>query len=132
MKNEITSQDLTSLIDIIEPHTNEKSAFTAGPFFSSERKDACAMIRTTGDITKKVGWTLGYFDMVYLIWKNDKGLNHEEIENTEGRNDYAFIDYVTEHDGDIDVAYNTGKGNASMCSCGPEHYRKSKKEMGLD
>ena len=86
---EITSQDLTSLIDRISPHTDrKKDGFPTSPVFPSERKDVCAIKRSVGSIFD------GGFDAIYLVWKNDKGLNHEEIENTEGHGDYMFIDYV--------------------------------------
>ncbi len=123
---EITSQDLTSLIDRISPHTDrKKDGFPTSPVFPSERKDVCAIKRSVGSIFD------GGFDAIYLVWKNDKGLNHEEIENTEGHGDYMFIDYVTDHDGDIDVRYDTGNHYASMSMPGI-HYRKSKIKLGLD
>jgi hypothetical protein len=117
----LKSEEAISLVDRLGPSLG--CDLTYYPVFPKTRKDVCAVRRLAEN-----GSTYGY-DTIYLIWKNNKGIQNEELTNSRSSKDYMDINEVVETKEDIVVKVSSG-GSFSG-SAWDRTYSKSKKELGL-
>jgi hypothetical protein len=117
----INPDDAKSLIDRIGPSLGYD--LTYSPEYPKTRKDVCAVKRLAEN-----GSTYGY-DTIYLVWKNKKGINHEELINSSSSKDYIHIDSIVETKDNIVV--KVGSGGSYSGSAWKRSIERNKKNLGL-
>jgi hypothetical protein len=123
MTNEnLTSAEAKSLVDRLGPSLG-CGDFTYDPVFPKTRKDVCAVRRMVEN-----GSDYGY-DTIYLIWKNNDGMNHEELMNSSSSKDYVHVGEVIETEEDIVVKVSSDGSYSGHAW--KDEIEKSKKELGL-
>ena len=120
---EIKKSEAKSLVDKLGPHISNCD-FTYAPAFPETRKDICAVRRLAED-----GHSYG-FDTVYLIWKNNEGLQHEQLIDSRSSKDYIHIDDVIEDKENIIV--NVYSGGSFSGQSWKKEYQRKKSDLGLE
>lgn len=120
---EIKPNEAKSLVDKLGPHIDSRYDFTDDPVFPEKRTDVCAVRRMAEN-----GSSYG-FDTIYLLWKADEEINHEQLIDSKPTKDYIHIDTVLEENDDIVVKIYSG-GSYSGSSW-KKQYRRSKERLGL-
>ena len=119
---EITNEEAKSLVDRLGPSLG-CGDFTYSPIFPETRKDICAVRRMAEN-----GSTYGY-DTIYLLWKNEEGLNHEELINSKSTKDYIHVNKVLE--GKENVVVKVGSGGSYSGSKWAREFERNKKSLEL-
>jgi hypothetical protein len=118
----LTSNEAKSLVSRLGPSLG-CGDFTYDPVFPKTRKDVCAVRRMAEN-----GSDYGY-DTIYLIWKNNKGLQNQELMNSSSSKDYVHINEVIETEKDIVVKVSSGGSYSGHAW--KDKIATSKKELGL-
>ncbi|MFH0949534.1 MAG: hypothetical protein V1802_03530 [Candidatus Aenigmatarchaeota archaeon] len=114
----IKPSEAKDLVNVLGPQN-----FAYDPVFPNTRKDVCAITRMTDNGPDYRS------DTIYLVWKNEDGLNHKKIASSEAIKCYVRIYEVLENGGDIVVRY--GSDDSHRGSALEDKFRISKKELGL-